>query len=65
MASHTPVISKYIGNTSIDITTNTKVLRNDIIAETFPFDRAVNIDEANKFIPMNKNDIENIRRPDN
>ena len=38
---------------------NTKVRRKDIIADTLPFDSAVNKDDANILIPTNKKLIRN------
>lgn len=42
---------------------NTNALENDIIAETFPLDNAVNSPEANILIPTNRNENANILSP--
>lgn len=34
---------------------NMNVLSDEIIADTFPFEKAVNIPDVNIFIPLNKN----------
>ena len=39
---------------------NMNVLSDEIIADTFPFEKAVNIPDVNIFIPLNKNPNENI-----
>ena len=57
--NHTPFTPKTNGNVKTEITTKTKVLKNDITAEILPFEKAVNNEELNKFNPMNKNAKEN------
>lgn len=49
-----PVILKNLGNISIPQAINTKVLKNDIIADTFPFENAVNIAVIKILIPAIK-----------
>lgn len=52
-----------IGRIRIAATKNKNVLKNEIKAETNPFENAVNMDDANIFIPENKYDTENNKNP--
>ena len=63
-ASHTPLIPNSIGKAKIHITTNTKVLKNERIAEIFPLESEVKSAELNKLIPINKKDKEKIFNPE-
>ncbi len=56
----TPLIN---GSNNNPDNTNINVRSNEIIAETFPFDSAVNNIEQKMFNPMNKKLIQNIRNP--
>lgn len=47
MANHTPVTSKNLGKTKRKIKINSNVRKKEIVAETFPFDNAVNKAETN------------------
>lgn len=58
IAPHIPSIPKIIGKISTVITWNTKVLINEIIAETSPLFNAVKNDEANILNPLIIKDIE-------
>ena len=52
-ASQTPVIPIMAGSNSILITINIKVLQNEIIADVFPSENAVNMADPNTLIPAN------------
>ena len=43
--------------------TNTKVLKTEISAETFPLEKAVNIEDVKIFIPIGKKLKENSQSP--
>ena len=60
---HTPVTPNKFGNISNDTSKNTKVLKNERIADILPLFKAVNIAEENMFIPINRRDIEKILNP--
>lgn len=60
---HTPVTPNRFGNISNDTSKNTKVLKNERIADILPLFKAVNIAEENMFIPINRRDIEKILNP--
>lgn len=60
---HTPVTPNKFGNISNDTSKNTKVLKNERIADILPLFKAVNIAEENMFIPINIRDIEKILNP--
>ena len=51
------------GNTRIAIVKKANVLRKDNKAETFPFDKAVNIEEVKIFKPQNIKPIEKSLKP--
>ena len=53
-ASHTPVTPKISGNVSNSTVISPKVRRNDKIADSFPFDNAVNVAEVKIFSPRNR-----------
>ena len=59
----TPVTPNKFGNISNDTSKNTKVLKNERIADILPLFKAVNIAEENMFIPINRRDIEKILNP--
>lgn len=59
----TPTTSKNCGSISKPREIKTNVLKVEIIANTFPLDRAVNAAEANIFKPQHKKLIGNIRKP--
>lgn len=59
IASHIPSTPINKGRSIIAPDIKTNVLINDIIAETLPFERAVNIAEAKMLNPENKNVMEN------
>ena len=61
--SQIPSISKKCGSTSMLPTTNTNVRRNEIAADTFPFDNAVKNDDAKILTPANRKFHINIRYP--
>lgn len=63
IAIHTPVTPNKFGNISNDTSKNTKVLKNERIADILPLFKAVNIAEENMFIPINRRDIEKILNP--
>ena len=62
-ASHTPSTFQNNGNIRIEPTTNTKVLRNDIIADIFPLESDVNKAEANMLNPIKIQLIEKTTKP--
>ena len=62
-ASHTPVTPKTFGNVSNSTVISPKVRRNDKIADSFPFDNAVNVAEVKMFIPQNKKLKGKIKNP--
>jgi hypothetical protein len=53
-AIHIPLTPIMNGSINRAIKTNTNVLSNEIMAETFPLDSAVNNIEVKIFNPMNK-----------
>lgn len=57
--NQTPSIPKKYGSINPNISAKRKVLANEIIADTFPLEKAVNIADAKILIPTNKNAIEN------
>ena len=64
MAIHAPVIPIISGNKISDSDINTSVLQNDIIADIFPFDRAVKNPDDNILSPLNKKLMANSLNPD-
>ena len=58
-----PFMPIILGNTKTNITIKKSVLKNEINAEIFPFDKAVNIPDAKIFIPCGLNEIPNKRSP--
>lgn len=62
-ASHTPVTPKIFGNVSNSIAISPKVRKKEIIADNFPFDKAVNAAEAKIFNPQNRKAKEKIKNP--
>ena len=62
-ASHTPVTPKKLGNVSNSTVISPKVRRNDKIADSFPFDNAVNVAEVKMFSPQNKKLNGKIKNP--
>ena len=52
-ASHTPVTPKRLGRVSNSTVINPNVRKNDRIADSFPFDNAVNTAEVKIFNPQN------------
>lgn len=62
-ASHTPVTPQTFGNVSNSTVINPKVRRNDKIADSFPFDNAVNVAEAKIFSPQNRKLKGKIKKP--
>ncbi len=63
IANHTPVTPKNPGKTKRKIKINPNVRKKDIIAETLPFDNAVNKAEAKILLPENRNPNEKIENP--
>lgn len=63
MASHIPSTPINNGSTNNPVKTNMKVLSNEIIAETFPFERAVNSIDVKILNPINKKLKQNMRNP--
>lgn len=63
IANHTPVTSKHIGSIKRKAVINPNVLRKDIIADTFPFDNAVNKAEEKILHPENRNPKEKRANP--
>ena len=63
IANHTPVTFKNLGSIKRKTVINPNVRRKDIIADTFPFDNAVNRAEENILQPENKNPKEKIANP--
>ena len=62
-AIHIPMTPKYCGSISNATEIKTNVLRVEIIADTFPFDRAVNVADANILKPQNKKLMGKIKKP--
>lgn len=62
-AIHTPTTSKNCGSISKAREINTNVRKVEMIADTFPLDRAVNVVEANTFKPQNKKLNGKIKKP--
>ena len=62
-ASHTPVTPKTFGNVSNSTVISPKVRKNDKIADSFPFDNAVNVAEVKMFSPQNKKLKGKIKNP--
>lgn len=54
IANQTPVTPKTFGKSIKQIIIHTKVRINEIIADTFPFDKAVKSEDAKIFTPTNK-----------
>ena len=63
MAIQAPLIPKKLGKIRRASTVNTKVLLEEIIAETLPFDRAVKKPELVIFSPLNKKFMANSLNP--
>ena len=57
--SQTPFTPKIFGNILMPTAKNINVLSKEIKADTFPFEKAVNIPDENILIPSTKNPIEN------
>ena len=55
-ASHTPITPKMLGNVSNSTVINPKVRRNERMADSFPFDNAVNVAEVKIFSPLSYTD---------
>ena len=64
MAIHAPVIPIISGNKISDSDINTSVLQNDIIADIFPFDRAVKNPDDIILSPLNKKLMAKSLNPD-
>ena len=62
-ANHTPVTPKTFGNVSNNTVISPKVRRNDKIADSFPFDKAVNVAEVKIFSPQNRKLKGKIKNP--
>ena len=62
-ASHTPITPKTLGNVSSSTVISPKVRRNDKIADSFPFDNAVNAAEVKIFSSQNKKLKGKIKNP--
>ncbi len=62
-ASHTPVIPQIRGNRRIPPASSPNVRINERAAETFPFDKAVNIADVKLFKPQNRKLYEKIVKP--
>ena len=62
-ASHTPVTPKTLGNVKSSTVISPNVRRNDKIADSFPFDNAVNAAEVKMFSPQNKKLKGKIKNP--
>ena len=52
--NHTPLVPRNKGRTSKNPSVSAKVLKKEIIAEIFPFDRAVKKTETKMFIPAKR-----------
>ena len=63
IASHAPVIPKNRGRVSRDSTINTRVRKNEMIADTRPLDRAVKKPEEAILKPLNRKLKAKIRKP--
>ena len=63
MANHTPVTSKNFGKIKREIIINPNVRKKEIVAETLPFDNAVNKAEAKILQPENRKPNEKIENP--
>ena len=63
IANHTPVTSQNWGSIKIKAVINPNVRKKDIIADTFPFDNAVNIADVKLFKPQNRKLYEKIVKP--
>ena len=63
MANHTPLTSKNLGKTKRKININPNVRKKEIVAETLPFDNAVNNAEAKILQPENRKLNEKIEKP--
>lgn len=62
-ASHTPVTPKRLGRVSNSTVINPNVRKNDRIADSFPFDNAVNTAEVKIFNPQNRKLNGKIKNP--
>lgn len=62
-AIHTPITSKNCGSISKAREINTNVRKIEMIADTFPLDKAVNVADANMLTPQNKKLVGKIRKP--
>lgn len=62
-AIQTPVISRNFGRSIRNRVIRPKVLKNEISADTFPLDNAVNMEEVKIFIPQNRNAAGKMRMP--
>lgn len=63
IANHTPVTSKNLGSIKRKAVINPNVRKKEIIADTFPFDNAVNIADVKLFKPQNRKLYEKIVKP--
>ncbi len=62
-ANHTPFVPQISGSVKRHVVTKPNVLRKESTVDIFPFDKAVNIEDANIFNPQNKKLQENILKP--
>ena len=62
-ASHTPVTPKRAGSISSSTVISPNVRRKDRIADSFPFDNAVNMAEVKIFSPQNRKLKGKIKNP--
>lgn len=62
-ASHTPVTPKIFGNVKSSTVISPKVRRKDKIADSFPFETAVNMAEVKIFSPQNRKLKGKIKNP--
>ena len=62
-ASHTPVIPQMRGSSRMPPVSRPNVRRNERTADSFPFDRAVNIADVKLFKPQNRKLYEKIANP--
>ena len=62
-ASHTPVIPQIRGSNRIPPASRPNVRKKERIADTFPFDNAVNIADVKLFKPQNRKLYEKIEKP--
>ena len=63
MAIHAPLMPRIRGRIISEMMVNTRVLQKEIMAETFPLDRAVKNPDEVILIPLNKKLMANSRKP--